>query len=422
MANKSIQLNVIGRILVIVIAIFCGLAAYFPIRWGLGHTIAQYTDSKEVAEYSTELAPSDSQTYSTLATLSEKSFLADDLQKAIEQSEKAVSLAPNDYRLWLNLGKMRERSGDAPGAAKALRKALELAPNYSAVHWSLGNSLLRNGNTDEAFVEIRKAVENDSTYANPAVQTAWQTFDGDVAQISQKIGDSIPIKAGLVAFLAGQKKFDEAYAFWKLVPDDKKNTLYKVQGEAFINSLLVAKKFREAFAVQSQIASEADNKYTVGNIFNGDFEKEVKTANASVFDWQISEAEQPLISLDGGQKHGGNRSLVFVFNSKTGQEFRTVQQLVVVESGKSYKLETFYRSDLDTPATVKWEVVDINDSKVLATTDVPINKSPAWSTLSATFTTLPTTQAVIIRLAKAPCKQTLCPITGKLWFDDFSLK
>lgn len=422
MAVKSIQLNTIGRVLLIVAGVFCVLAAYFITRWGLGHTIAQYTNVKDAAESAIEYAPYDPQPHLTLAGLNEKSFLAEDLPAALQEYEKAAAIAPNDYRVWLTLGKARERAGDRQGAEKALRRALELAPNYSGVHWALGNNLLRQGITDEAFVEIRKAVENDPTYSNPAVYTAWQTFDGDVAQISQKIGDSLPIKAGLAPFLAKQQKFDEAFAFWNSVPDNEKASTYKTNGEELIKSLTEAKKYRDALKVQSQInETAADEKFTVGAIFNSDFEKTVKRSGAGTFDWQIAAGEQPQISLDGSQKHGGNQSLIIFFNSSTGQEFRPVSQLVAVESGKTYKFEAFYRSDLKTMATVRWEITDATDGKVLATT-APTTDKTDWTALAAEFTTLPTTQAVNIKLVRADCKQPLCPISGKLWFDDLSLK
>jgi tetratricopeptide (TPR) repeat protein len=421
MATRSIQLNTIGRILMIAAAIFCVLAAYFVARWGFGHTIAQHTNIKEIAEFSTELAPYDSETYYRLGLLNEKSFLVDDWTKSLQDYEKAISVAPNDFRLWLALGKARERTGDGDGAEKALRKALELAPNYSEVHWVFGNTLLRQGKADEAFVEIRKAVENDPLYGNPAVITAWQTFDGDVAQISQKIGDSIPIKAGLASFLAKEQKFDEAFAFWNTVPEKERSTTYKKSGEEFVTRLLEAKRFRDALTVQTQIVDAEAEKFTVGKIFNGDFEKDGGW-NTSVFNWRIADGSQPQIGLDDGQKHGGNRSLVIVFNSNTGQEFRPIQQTIAVEGGKNYKLEVFYRSELKGLLSVKWEIADANDGKVLAATDAAGPAVSDWGALSAGFTTLPATQAVIIRLAPVACKQSICPIAGNIWFDDISLK
>lgn len=422
MPIKSIQLNTtLYRVIVITAIILVLFFTYSALRWFLGSTIAPQSDNKEVAEFAVELAPNDPQSYYSLATINEKSFLPEDFAKALNNYEKAVSVSPYDFRLWLALGKARERSGDGAGAEKALRKTLELAPNYSEVHWALGNFLLRQGNDEEAFSEIRKAVEQDEKYANPAVVTLWQIFDGDVTQISQKIGDATPIKASLAPFLVKQKRFDEAFTFWNSIPNEEKSTTYKKVGEDLFAQLVTAKSFRNALTVQTQISNPEDERFTIGNIFNGDFEKEVKSAKANLFDWKIAEGTQPGISLDGSQKHGGTRSLILIFNSDSGKDIRTIQQTIAVESNKTYKLEGFYRAELKTLATLKWEIVDAGDGKILASTN-ETSATSDWSPLSAEFTVPATTEAIIFRLGNVTCKQALCPISGKIWFDDFSLR
>lgn len=422
MSIKSIQLNTtLYRLIVITAIILVLFLTYSALRWFFGSTIATQSENKEVAEFAAELAPNDPQSYFSLAKINEKSFLPEDFAKALENYEKAVSVAPYDFRLWMALGKARERAGDDSGAEKALRKSLELAPNYSEVHWALGNFLLRQGNEEEAFSEIRKAVEQDEKFANPAVVTLWQIFDGDVTQIAQKIGDATPIKASLAPFLVKQKRFDEAFSFWNSIPNEEKATTYKKVGEELFAQLVGAKSFRNALTVQTQISTPEDEKFTVGNIFNGDFEKEVKSAKANLFDWKINEGTQPGISLDGSQKHGGTRSLILIFNSDSGKDLRTIQQTIAVESNKSYKLEGFYRAELKTLATLKWEIVDVGDGKILASTN-EITAASDWSPLSAEFTVPATTEAIIFRLGNVTCKQALCPISGKLWFDDFSLR
>lgn len=421
MSIKSIQLNILFRILLLLGVVCIVFLTFMSLRWTFGKTIAKQADVKEIAEYSTQLAPNEPQTYFALAVFNEKSLLQEDLKKAVENYEKAVSVSPNDFRLWLALGKARERSGDSQGAEKALRKSLELAPNYSEIHWSLGNYLLRQGKEEEAFAEISKAVTQDIKYANPAVILAWQVYDGDLNQIAQKVGDSVAIKAQLAPFLVKQKRFDEAFNFWNAIPDEEKKTTYKKNGEEFFTQLVEAKSFRNALTVQSQIAKPEDEKFAIGTLFNPDFEQNVKPANASVFDWKIGEGIQPQVSLDASQKNAGIRSLIMLYNSSDGKEMRNIQQAVAVESGKNYKIEGFYRSDLKTLGVVKLEILDATDNKVLASADAQAN-SKDWSPLSVSFTTPAASQGILIRLGNAVCKQALCPVSGKIWFDNFSLK
>lgn len=419
--DKFIKLDSVARrAALIIIALLCVLAVYFAVKWYSANTLAATTGYEDVVEYAVTLAPDDPRAHYTLAAMRERSFVAADLPKALAEYEKAVSLSPDDFRLWFDLGKARESGGDSAGAEKALRKALELAPNYSRIHWTLGNLLLREGNTEEAFVEIRKAVENDSSYANPAVNTVWQFFDGDVSLISQKIGDSNEIKFALAVFLARQKRFDEALDLWNKLPDADKKIVHQGDGREILQSLIAAKRYRDALSIQSQIGLPDAGKFEVGKISNGGFEANVNSSG-STFDWKIADGIQPQIGFDEQQKHDGNRSLVILFNSPTGKDFRGVQQTVVVEGGKHYNFETFARSDLKSPATVKWEIADAADDKILAST-VAVPNNSDWLPLTADFTTAPATQAVTIRLARVPCPTTLCPISGRVWFDDFNLR
>jgi tetratricopeptide (TPR) repeat protein len=421
MSIKSIQLNGLSRLILLVAVVGVVFLTYLGLRWTFGKTLAQQADQKEIAELSTRLAPNDPQTYYALAVLNERSLLPEDLKKALENYEKAVSIAPNDFRLWLALGKARERSGDVAGAEKALQKAVEFAPNYAEVRWTWGNFLLRQGKENEAFSEISKAVVADEKYANPAVNLAWQIYDGDLNQISQKVGDSTAIKAQLSPFLVKQKRFDEAFNFWNSIPDEEKKTTYRKNGEEFFTQLVEAKSFRNALTVQSQIAKPDEEKFSVGVIFNPDFEQNVKPANASVFDWKLGEAIQPQISLDASQKQSGGRSLIMLFNSADGKQMRTVDQIVAVESGKNYKVEGFYRSDLKGLGVVKLEILDATDNKVLASADAQAVMKD-WSSLAAEFSVPATSQGIIIRLGSVACKSALCPVSGKIWFDNFSLK
>jgi len=390
------------------------------VRWYFANAIAANTDLKEVADFAVGWAPSDPQTHYTLAVLSGKVFSSENLAQSLTEHEKAVALAPYDFRVWLEFGRARERVGDASGAELALRKSLELAPNYSEVRWTLGNALLRRGKTTEGFAEIRKAAESDTKYVNPAIITAWQIFDGNLAQVKQNVGDSKQANFALVVFLARQKRFDEAVEIWNVLPAEDKKTTFKETGEQLYKEMLAASKYRDALLVRSQISSLEAEQSTIGQIVNGGFEEDVKTKDVGVFEWRIADGAKPQIGFDDVQKRGGNRSLVIIFNSPDGRDFRSILQTIAVEAGKSYRLETFYKSDLKTSAALTWEILDAVDGKVLATSSA-VSPNADWTSIKTEFTSAANTEAVILRLARENCKSSFCPISGKVWFDDFSL-
>jgi hypothetical protein len=365
--------------------------------------------------YLTELAPDDPQTHHAAAVQLEKSFDPGDIEKALRQYEITAALAPENYQFWLDLGRARDRSGDAEGAERALRRALDLAPHYSRVQWALGNNLLRQGRIEEAFAEIRKAVAGDPAFAGPAAAAAWQFFDGDLARIRNAMGASSQFDAALVALLTRENRFDQAMELWRSIgPDDKKTSL-KETGQAILAKLIEGKRFRDAAIVSAEI----NEARAIGQVTNGGFESAVKPDGAEIFEWQIGAGLQPQIVLNNSQKHGGSNSLLLIFNANDAKEFRSVSQTVAVEPSRSYELEVFYRSDLKTSAVFKWQVVDAGGTQIAMTEPVALKAD--WTRLSTRFTVPANSDGVVIRLMREGCGQ-VCAISGSLWFDDVAIK
>ena len=409
------------RVLLIAGCLACLTACYFFVEWCLGNALAVRAPEKEVAQWAIDYAPRDPQTHYALAVLNQETFLPEDLSKSLAEYEKSVTLAPQDFRLWLALGKARERSGDPAGAELAFRRTLALAPNYAEIQWTLGNALLRNGKIDEAFSEMTRAAENDANYRTPLISTAWQIFDGDPAAVRERIGNAESVKFALAAFLAGQKQFDAAVEVWNELPAENKKGIYKADGAKFLAAMLAAKNFRAALRIQQSIEDKPDGEnFAVGRIYNGNFEQPLTRELVSPFDWQIGGGEQPQVGPNN-VAHGGANSLMLIFNSTDGRDFRQVAQLVAVEANKKYTLEFYSKADLKTAARLQWEIIDASDGKVLAVTGA-IPDSADWTAGSVEWTTAAATEAVVVRLGREACKSIICPISGTIRFDDISLK
>lgn len=419
MSVKTVNLSPILRNFGLPVAILLCLAlTVFAIKWYLGNATSANATQKEIAEIAQSLAPNDPQSYYALAVLSENSFLPEDLTKSLEYYEKATSLSPKDYRLWFALGRARDRDGDTDGAEKSYQRALQLAPNYSQIQWALGNLYLRQEKNDQAFSLIKKAVEGDNSYSAPAVSVVSQIVGGDAVEISKKLGDSLNIKSAMANFLAKEKRYDEALKIWNEIPDTDKQTTFKELGKELLNNFLNAKKFRHAQQVQKNLFS--DEPSNLEKITDGGFESGIESKSESIFVWKIGAGTQPQIGLNNEQKHSGNQSLFIIFNSPTGKDFRSVSQTVAVESNQSYNFKGFFRSDLKSSATLKWEIVDASDGKVLGSTEA-VSANSDWAQFSAKFATNSDTEAVTVQLARVACNTPVCPIAGKIWFDDFEL-
>ena len=419
MATKSIKIDSVWKKAALaVIAIICAYAAWTFSKWGMASTAAIRADDADVAVYLTELSPDDPLTHYSAAVLLERRFGPGDEDRSLQEYETSTALNPTNYLYWLDLGRSRERSGDPTRAELALRRALELAPNYARVRWAVGNNLLRQGRTDEAFDEIRKAVKADpGTFAGPALTSARQFLGDDVPAIKRMLGGSVAFDAALASMLIREKRYDEAMTIWNSYPPDVKRGPLRETGNLLSQHLAEAKNFRQLVTLATDLADGDPPR--VGQIGNGGFESAVKPTGAGPFEWTIADGLQPQIVLTNGQKHSGNNSLLIVFNSKDGKDFRTVSQLIAVEPNTTYELEMFVRMDLKTSAVFKWEIVDAVDGHQLAVSD-PLSNSTDWMQVRTRFK-VSAGDGVIIRLSRDNCGQ-VCSIVGSIGIDDVSLK
>jgi len=208
-----------ARLVVIGAAVICIVLTWFFVKWNFANVVASRLDPDQpesvlLAEWLTTTAPNDPQTHFTLARLSENTFEPGGVELSMSEYEKAAGLSPHNYLMWLEVARAHDHIGDQTGSEAAFRRSLELAPNYAAVQWAYGNSLLRHGNTADGFSLITKAAASDTQYAGPAVSTALDMVDGDVAEAHRLLGNSADINAAMAIVLSGRGKLDEAFESW----------------------------------------------------------------------------------------------------------------------------------------------------------------------------------------------------------------
>jgi tetratricopeptide (TPR) repeat protein len=322
--------------------------------------------------------------------------------------------------MWVNVGKARSLNGDTAGAEIAFRRAIELAPNYAAVQWVYGNFLVRQGSTDEGFKLIAKAAASNPEYSAPAVTTAIQIFDGNLNAIRKAMGDSDITNAALANVMTSQKRFDEAWDAWSRL-SDKNSDKHKRLGETLVTLMAGAKEFQFAARIYADIQTGEGEKPAVGKIANGGFEDGVKLRNAGLFEWQIADGAEPQIGLSDGQKRSGKYALFMLFNSFETAGFRSVSQNVPVEPGAVYEFEVFYRSDIKTTALLKWEIGDGVTTGAIASTE-PLTAAADWTPVRVRFTVPEVSDGVIVRFVRQGCSGPTCPVTGRISFDDLSIR
>jgi Tfp pilus assembly protein PilF len=415
------------RVTVLLIGLVSVILAFYFVRWNFVNAVAgngidpKLPESRFVADWLPQTAPGDSQAHIAAAQYFEQTFEPDDLVRAQQEYETAVSLSPSNYAVWLLLARSRDRNGNADGATQAYAKALELAPNYAVVKWAYGNSLIRHGRPDDGFRMISDAAHSDPLYANQAVATALQASGGNVTNARQMLGDSQEVNAALTYVLAEQKRFAEAVDSWSRLDEQAKTVDFRDKSDHLLFLALNAHQYRAAAVVSADLITDGSARPAIGRLTNGDFESGIKLRGAGTFDWQIGEGSEPQIGLSEGNKHSGSYSLWLTFNSFEASSWRTISQTVALTPGGTYELNGFYRSALKTNAIFRWEIVDAGTGAQIAMTE-PLVFAGDWTSMRARFIVPASADGVIVRLLRLGCGSGACPVTGKMAFDDLSIE
>lgn len=412
------------RIVLVTAAILSLLMAWYFIRWNLGNVMASRVDPTRpeaplLADWLTSFAPDDPASHLLAGMVYERTFEPNDLERAVREYETAAALSPNNYLMWMHLGKIRGLAGDSEGAFAAYRRSLELAPNYAAIHWALGNALLRDGQTEAGFEFIAKAAAGNADYLRPGIFTALQIFDGNAAEVRSAMGDTPQVNAGLASALASADRDEEAFESWKRLPAESRLSDHKALGESLASRLIERHQYRMAVRMIADITD--GEKPDVGNVTNAGFETPVKPKDARAFEWKISEGTHPQIGLSDALKRSGQYSLLLLFSSFEAAGLRSVEQIVALEPNVDYELEFYYRSDIRSAASLRWEIDDPVTSTKIAVSD-PLQGAADWTPVRIRFRSPAVSDAVRLRLIREGCTGPSCPMNGRISFDDFLLR
>lgn len=435
MKLKTVKIqNSVGKWLIFAPFLALTVTAFFVGRWAVGGTTATQLRLTEepspteaaqvlaVADFAVELAPDDPTPRFILGSLQEKSFLPENLQKALGSFEKAAALAPDDYRFWVGYARAAGRNDQMEIAERAARRALELAPNYGVTNWTLGNIYLRSGRENEAYPLLSKAVGAEPLYAPSIFGLLLDANGNDAQTLTRLLGDTPEINRAAVPFFAKQQRVNDSYHFWqKLSPEDK-TAFGKEKIRELTADLINAKGYKAALAVQESVQNEIYPNAAFEKITDGGFEDNFTGNTQNIFNWKIAAGDKPEIGANLEEKHGGNQSMVLVFR-RVRSEFREVEQIVAVESNKRYRLEFFVKStNLKPENALRIDVIDTIGDKIIASSMPFAAGTTDWQSLNVDFTTGAETQGVKIRLARMPCTVAPCEINGLVRLDDFSLK
>lgn len=358
----------------------------------------------------------------TQLEISSEDFDEATLTTAIEQLRAAARLAPEDYRIWLALGRALSRSSATDAVAEArqaLERAVQLAPRHFEPHWALGNFLLRTGEREAACEAFQVPMTNRPDMFYLIFDSVWEAWQGDVPAILRALKTPAPSRPQLAFALVQRQRLPEALAVWKEAEKTPENARQMYE-YLFNHRFYIA-----AYEVwRNAPGSSAPAPDQASLLSNGSFDEQITMdATTPFLTWQISPRSGVSLSLDDRQAHSGRHCLRISFDVRDNGEFILAQQNVTVSPSTSYRLSFAVRSEeLKSFSPPLIEVVDLAGRDQLSVAAPPVEASvSAWRESVIDFTTKPKTEAVAVRIIRRACAEATCPLTGRVWFDSFRL-
>ena len=400
--------------LTILAIVLCLFLIQASARFGMSRIFSRYalaTNSTEAADAAVALNASDSEAHRARATIFNR---LSNSEEAAKSFERAVSLRYHDDHLWIELGNRREEAGDLRGALAALDQAVRWAPHYAHTHWQRGNLLLRMGQLDEAFAALRLAASASPRYAPNVIDLAWG-ISNERLKTTEELLDIKDDKQrlALIRFLArkgkGNDVLEQIRSLAAPLSAENKNEIMRLlfEAKAFHASYVLyrpSENIREPF------------------LFNSDFE-EPFVLNDSGFDWTITSQPKTHLAIDVSEKLSGTKSLMITFDGDWTFGTPLLAQTFIIKPDTSYRVSfAFKTSDLVTGGPPLIVVNDADNNQLLGRSESFPTAARNWTRLNVDFTTLPTSQAAVLRLQRTNCDSSPCPIFGTLWLDEFSIK
>src|SRR6185369_15649332 len=114
-----------------VVVVALGLS-WCGVRWQLGSMMAELTavndpNVKSIASTAQDLSPADPLALWLNASSNRDLFRSETIEPSIRGFEEVVRRSPNDYRWWIELGRIREQADRPESAELAFRQATALA-------------------------------------------------------------------------------------------------------------------------------------------------------------------------------------------------------------------------------------------------------------------------------------------------------
>ncbi len=142
--------------------------------------------------------------------------------KALSVYQQAIELEPGFYEAHGNKGAVYLLQGEFERAIQSFQQSLKIQ-DHARGHFNLGNAYRNQGHLEEAIQSYRMALDmdlNDAEFCSALGDALWH--QGKIPEANQLLRQAVTLNSGnsianynLATFLHDNKKFQEAYAFYK---------------------------------------------------------------------------------------------------------------------------------------------------------------------------------------------------------------
>ena len=373
------------------------------------------TNSIASASQAAATAPDDPEAQQVRAILLRRSQMT---AEARDAQERAASLRPQDYSIWLDLGTLRDDARDNDATLAAFNQAVRLAPYYAQTHWQRGNLLLRLGRYTDAFADLRIAANSNRVYLPMLIDLAWSISRENARLTEQLIGPTDDqTRIQFARFLAragrGREALDQFRMAEKSISADERRDL--------VRQLIDAKAYQEAFEIWNESTKLGLDKGPA--VFDGGFEGQLAYDEVG-FGWRVARnQDKTVLSQDVVEKQSGSKSLRIAFSGNVSPATSLIAQTLLVKPQHAYKINfAVMTKDLVTGGLPLLLVSDAATGQLLAKSKNFPQASSPWQTISLEFNTLPTSTAIILNVERNSCSANPCPVFGMVWLDSFSVE
>ena len=351
----------------------------------------------------------------------------EELTAAATQYREALKRNPFAALAWQGLASIETRLGDPKTEEAILRGWIASVPHSPQAAWALANLLLRQGRTDEALPHFQQAAADEESLRFPLFDLAWKLLDDPRRILRDVVPSDARSQYDYFRYLVDRRgNLQDAYSVWRNLQGQlpiagKFDGTTAALGLTYAEKLAAAGMGEDAARVMDEAVPPAPASPGSGNVTSGDFELPLQNGG---LDWRMVNSAGYQLALDDFAAASGSRSLRVEFDGTTNPEFAAVQQWVVVEPNRDYRLTASLKTEsISTDSGIYLSLTNVADlpARVQEAGTKPLVGSSPWTEYSLDFHSGATTQVMLLQLRRRASSKLNNLLRGTIWLDAVSI-